>query len=116
MKKKLKILCCECRTHLYWYSGGFEDGSPILPRDFEPASSGIPKPSYGEAMMCVKCGAAFYMVTHRGSILVLTNEGVKPRAPEGTPRVFTPDNVGYLRPSPSPEFKDGEATEFKEIH
>ena len=112
MRKKYNILCVHCRKHLYDYYGEFE--GPFDLRNFEPANSGIPKPGPGEAMMCLRCGNSFYMLTHRGSIIVMTNEGFKPRAPSGAPHVFVPDDTGYIIPELPPNFGEDESGEFRE--
>jgi hypothetical protein len=112
--RKLKVLCCCCRAHLYWFTGEFTHGKKPNPNDFKPATSGIPQPQPGEAMMCLKCGSAWYMTNHRGSIYILTDQGIKPREPGGVPRVFTPDPQGYLIPELNFDFRAGKGTEYKE--
>lgn len=65
-------------------------------------------------MMCFRCGQPFYFTSVKGSMYLLTNDGIKPRPPLGVPKVFTPDPFGSVVPELPPEFRDGEATEYKE--
>ena len=81
--------------------------------NFRPITSDVPAPAPGEAMMCVRCGNPWYLLNRRGSIFVLTDEGLKPRAPTGTPRVFVPDEVGYVLPELPPGYGEDQE-EFQE--
>ena len=65
-------------------------------------------------MMCVKCGNAWYMMNTRGSMYVLTDDGIKPREPDGVPRVFVPDHIGFIKPELTKDFQEGKGTEYEE--
>lgn len=78
-----RIQCANCRKGLFQYRGEFETGRPVRSRDFFPLP-GVTKPATGEPMLCTFCKEPWYMVNVRtGAMIVLTDKGFKPRAPEG---------------------------------
>jgi hypothetical protein len=101
-----RILCCHCRTHLYWYQGDFT--GPVRPADFLPARPSIPAPRKGRAMLCPKCQRAWYMVRVTGALVVLTDEGFRPQPPEG-------QRTGLARLQPSwPAELQGMGSEYRD--
>ena len=69
-------------------------------------------------MLCLFCKEPWYMVNARsGSLIVLTDQGWKPQAPEGQApltilqTMHQRENAYALAPETPPEFKDG-ASEF----
>jgi len=114
-----RILCSNCRKTLFHYRGSFATGAPIRSKDFY-ALPGVPDPKAGDPMNCPFCHAPWYMVNARsGSLIVLTDHGWKPQAPEGkAPLTILQsmnkrETVYVLSPEIPPEFKDGQS-EFQD--
>jgi len=104
-KRPYRIICVNCQEFLYTYEGTFEGRFDF--GNFKPAP-GVPTPVRGQKMSCPVCKKAWYMLNGRGSLVVLTNKGWKPRNPDGPPKVFMPGEAGVsvdYRPS---------GTEYKE--
>lgn len=97
-----KIYCVGCRKHLFSYRGDFT--GVVLPRQFI-ARPGVPDPAPGEPLICPQCHKPWYMQNSRtGALIVMTDKGWKPRAPEGK----QPEGVAsslMMHPEHPPEFK-----------
>lgn len=78
---QFKILCVSCRTHLFNYHGNFE-GKPHW-KDFKPATLSVPIPAPRKEAKCPHCDKPWYMVRQNGSLVVMTDQGFKPREPDG---------------------------------
>lgn len=107
-----KILCANCHTHLYNYTGDFK-GKPDL-RQFVPARANISMPSFGKPMICKRCGQTWYMLRSNGSMIVCTDQGMKPKPPIGASSVvsFPQDNIMIAELMKN--MTQGLAHEFKE--
>lgn len=104
----LKVYCTHCRAHLYWYGGRFT--GQVRRQSFKPARPDVPKPKPTDSMRCVRCGEPWYMVkAPTGGIVLLTNEGIKPKAPSGT----RPAPEHIVIPEPPPDLQ-GTGSEFKD--
>jgi len=91
-ERPYKILCVNCRTHLFNYSGSFV--GRFDSESFKPATSGIPAPKKHARMECPKCKKAWYMVTYRnGKLVVMTDRGWRPKDPDGPSRILLPEDV-----------------------
>lgn len=108
----VKVLCCQCRKHLYHYYGGFEHG--VRPRidQFKPATPDVPAPTTKGEMTCVACRQPWYMMNvSTGSLILLTDQGWKPRAPKGRRVMVWEEPYGIAVPEVPPEFQN---PDFKE--
>ena len=92
-----QILCVACRSFLYFYSGTFTGKFDWT--EFKPSHPGVPQPGPGVDMKC-SCGKPFYMVNTRGGLIFMTNQGWKPREPDGPSRVIVPgqDRITVNKP------------------
>lgn len=109
MSKFYRIYCSVCRMHLYNYHGEFVGKFNF--KLFKPSNPGIAVPKPKTPMICPNCGQRWHMLRQNGSIMVVTDQGVKPRPPDGPKHLFTfPTEVAkYI----DPIFR-GEQTDFEE--
>lgn len=98
-----KIYCANCKTHLYNYIGEFV--GPFRPSSFIPVGAAI-QPGFHKPCACYKCGAPWYMLRRNGSIVCVTNHGMKPNPPKGTRHVVLAALPEVPPRSQEDEFKD----------
>lgn len=61
-------------------------------------------------MLCVKCGKPWYLVKENGSLLVMTNQGWRPRDPVGRKEY---DGYSFGQPEMPPELV-GSKSEYRD--
>jgi hypothetical protein len=71
---------------LFNYSGDFQ--GQMNPKEFHPIGN-TPVPGPGVPLMCQQCGQRWHMLKTNGSIVVVTDRGIMPKAPHGPKRIFT---------------------------
>jgi hypothetical protein len=90
------ILCVHCRAQLYLFRGVFE--GCLRSSDFEPIPpASLPQP--GSPMLCHRCHRPWYLMTVRGSPLVMTTLGWRPSSPKGPRRITLPSDPRPVSPS-----------------
>lgn len=91
-----KILCAHCQKPLYRYLGTYE--GKISWQQFSPLSEDVEYPRATEKMVCPKCFRPWYLLRSNGSIVVLTDQGLRPREPVGEPRSSRVSGGSVVRP------------------
>lgn len=71
------IICPKCFKELYRFKRIPEPGDRLNSKDFEPASSDVPRPEYGQPCICPFCGAWWF--SWFGGGRALTDIGVWPK-------------------------------------